>query len=232
MKIPSVFLLLTSLFVLSRPCLADSIGASGIYDVSGNVTIAGTLVGPCGSSPCVESLDFSFLVRATGFFDFASNSTLYGDAIVGGPGVTSASGPLGGTWKIEIAQGFDYQAYIQFESQSVNNALIDAFGFNYPDGLPRSISSSTNVSFYPGCFGASDSYSGECQYFGATIPGTETIFVTQVSQAPEPNSLLLMSIAGLGVLLAAVRTCGSRTRRIARPAIFAASTEQNSAGPT
>src|SRR5260370_42609157 len=112
MKMPLMFLLLTSFLVLSSPCLADSIGASGIYDVSGNVTMVGTVVGPCGSSPCVESLDFSFLVRATGFFDYASNTTLYIDAIVGGPGVTSASGPLGLPWNIAITQGFSSQAYI------------------------------------------------------------------------------------------------------------------------
>jgi len=200
MKVRLLFLVLASFFVLSRPCLADSVGASGTYEVSGNVTMVGTIIGPCGSSPCVESLDFSFLVLATSFFDFESNTTLYEDAIVGGPGVTSASGPLGSPWEIGFTQGYSLQAYIAFVSDSLPGVEIDAFGFHSPAGIPHSISG-PDALFYPGCFDASG-HNPVCPYFGGSILGTETIIVRQ---ATEPNSLLLTAIGGLSLLAIVLR---------------------------
>jgi hypothetical protein len=137
------------------------------------------------------------LVRVAGFDP--SDPTLYFDTIVGGPGVTSASGPLGSTWQMITTQGFSNQDYLGFFSVALPSVEIDAIGLNYPDGIPRSIGPVPDAFFYLGCLDGSTE--AECPYFGSDTTGIETIFVKQVS---EPDSLLLLTMAGFGIFLTAL----------------------------
>jgi hypothetical protein len=194
MKSVPTFLLVAISFVAAKPCLADSVGASGYYKVIGNVTMVGGINGPCGSTPCVESLDFSVILRVTFFqsdlFSYYENMLVYGpgDYKRFGPGVYSASGPLGSTWTVQIEDAAQSQPGFFIYNVSVPYSEIDAIGFNTPDGIPRSFS---GPAFFYTCAGLT------CADFGFQFNGTQTITVEQI---PEPNSLLLMAIAGLSLL--------------------------------
>ena len=65
---------------------------------------------------------------------------LYKDSIIGGPGVYSVSGPIGGLWTAEIIPGYtSVDVGFVFGNNAMPEAVIDAVGFNYPDGTPHSI---------------------------------------------------------------------------------------------
>jgi hypothetical protein len=201
MKTRYTLLLAAILFIFPGLSFADSTDASGYYQVTGTMTMTGAIIGPCGASPCVETLDFSVLIRATSFDNFGTlsytNRMVISPGVLStfGPGVTSSSGPITGPWTVGVWQGYSGSfTGFYFISSSVpdlpgfNPSEIDAAGFNSPTGLPHSF---TGPAFFYSCAGL------PCEDFGFQATGTQSITVTQT---PEPSSAMLLAVAGLGFL--------------------------------
>jgi hypothetical protein len=189
-----VLLLGSSAFMVQ----ADTADASGYYAVSGSVTMTGILVGPCGNSPCVENIDFSFLMSVVTVG--GDLSEYYVDRIVAGPGITSTSGPLGTSFDMYIDPAEDL-GYLGFVSNTAPFPEIDVFNFNTLFGVPHSSSGIGNAFFYV----CSGSVSEE---FGCSALGSQMVNVRQI---PEPSSfmLIVVGLVALSALALSPNACRS-----------------------
>jgi len=195
MKTVYTLLLAALFFFFPKLGLADSIGASGTYQVTGTVTMTGAITGPCGSSPCVETLNFSAVVTASQFDFFGT--TAYSDVLSNG--AVSSSGPIGGQWTVGLWQGYAggfvglyFQSDLALPPGQYLPPEIDAPGFNSPDGSPHSFG---GPAWFYACSGI------VCDDFGFQASGTQSITVVQT---PEPNSLYLLAATALCFLALAL----------------------------
>jgi hypothetical protein len=188
------FLPLAAFLLICLPCWANSIDASGYYWATGEVTIVGTTVGACGSSPCVEDLKFSIMVQSVLYSVGTGNTPdYYLTEIVGGPGVTQASGPLVGSWTIGLGP-----YYLEFGNQ-FSDATLDVPGFiDFLTGLPETVASPGFAYLYfcgdPICA----EFSGTTGYLAGN--GFADIEVKQVAE-PESLFLLINGFVILGLLV-------------------------------
>ena len=188
-------LLAAILLLIPQFTFADSVGASGTYQVTGTVTMTGTVIGPCGASPCVETLNFSAVVTASQFDFFGTPA--YFDVLSNG--AVSSSGPIGGQWSVGLWQayplgfvGLYFQSDLALPPGQYLPPEIDAPGFNSPVGSPHSFN---GPAWFYACSGV------VCDDFGFQYSGIQSIIVVQT---PEPNSLYLLAATTLCFLALAL----------------------------
>jgi hypothetical protein len=184
LKVCCLLLLLGQVMFIAK---ADSANPNGSYAVQGNVTMTGTVMGPCGTSPCIQSMDFSFQMSVVSVG--GDLSAYYIDHIMGGPGFSFFSGPLGSTWDMYVNQA-ESLGYLGFVTHSAPYTEIDVIPFNGPFGIPHSYSGAGGAFFYI-C------NSDVSTDFGCNYRAYTTLTVQQV---PEPHPLLLVLIGVLATL--------------------------------
>ena len=200
MRFSRALLLLAATLCFCSLSRADSVGASGTYEVSGFASLVGNVPMGCGLATCVETWQFSFflLVQSDGSTN-CSGGPCYLSQVVGGPGVTAAIGPMGGPWEVNRGSPMDIAAFLAIDSPTVD---LELNGFySSLNWLPQSNTADdwAYQCLDPAClnfFGHewSSGYQG--------IPGDYTETVKQVPEPPSAALLLAGLIVACGTLRA------------------------------
>ncbi len=187
MRFSRVLLVLATTLCFCSISRADSTGAGGTYTITGSATLAGSVPTGCGSSPCVETLQFSVVMRSLDDGSDACSGPCYFSDVIGG-GVTAAIGPISGPFMVDGGDPSSDEAYFDIYSPTFE---LDLLGFySYVNALPVSGThiDQAYVCTDPACLNFFD-----LQWPGGYY-GTVGSFTTTVTQTPEPATLPLLLV--------------------------------------